>query len=92
MQLRARVPERAQQRIAVLHAAELAARHTAAGDDHLVGGERFAFCFNGKTVLRAPERRDADACAQVDVILLREREAQHVQHAVGAVGQGIDAP
>ena len=90
MQRRAAVAELAEQVIARHRSAQRLARAAAAGDDEPVGKESCAV--RGGQLVAAglfPDALRVKAADRLHARLLRS-EAQHVEHAVGLVGQGID--
>ena len=90
VQRRAAVAELAEQVIACHRPAQRLARAAAAGDDEPVG--KISCAVRGGQLVAAglfPDALRVKAADRLHARLLRS-EAQHVEHAVGLVGQGID--
>ena len=91
VQHRAVVPQRLGQAIAVHHAAHLAARAAAGGQNDPPGGEGVRLGLDGEALRRGLHGGDHLPGAHLDTGAL-QRVAQHVQHAAGHVAHGIDPP
>ena len=80
-----------EQTIAQLRPAQIAACAAARTDDHGFARQCFLREHDLEFSSFLPQRLHLAARAQFDVFPLRERQPQHIHHAVCAVADGIDA-